>query len=326
MAHLTLVQRYQIESYRKVGIGISDIANFVGKDKSVISREIKRNADQRSGIYKAALADKKAQSRHKNKHKKITLTAEVEVNMLYYLTKDYSPEQIAGRAKIDNVEMVSPERIYQYIWENKRKGGLLFKHLRTKGKKYKKRGHLKDKRGLIVGRVDICERPAIVEKKCRLGDLEIDLVIGKDHKGALLTINDRVSGILFMGKVESKDARLIQLKTIELLQDWKPLIKTITSDNGKEFANHQALAEKLEIDYYFAKPYHSWERGANENLNGLIRQYFPKKSTFENITEEQIQTVINTLNNRPRKRFGYKTPNEIFAEKLDKLEPVAFMC
>lgn len=326
MAHLTLVQRYQIESYRNVGSSISEIANFLGRDKSVVSREIKRNADQRSGLYKAALADKKAQSRHKDKFKKITLTAEIETNMLYYLTKDYSPEQIVGRAKIDNVNMVSTERIYQYIWENKRGGGLLFKHLRTKGKKYKKRGHLKDKRGLIVGRVDISKRPAIVEKKCRLGDFEIDLVIGKDHKGALLTINDRASGILFMGKVESKEAILIQQKTIELLQDWKPLIKTITSDNGKEFANHQEISEKLEIDYYFAKPYHSWERGANENLNGLIRQYFPKKSNFENITEQEIEKVINILNNRPRKRFGYKTPNEIFAEKLDNLEPVAFMC
>lgn len=326
MAHLTLVQRYQIESYRNVGISISEIANYLGKDKSVVSREIRRNADQRSGSYKAALADKKAQSRHKDKFKKITLTTEVETNILYYLRKDYSPEQIVGRARIDNLNMVSTERIYQYIWENKRRGGLLFKHLRTKGKKYKKRGHLKDKRGLIVGRVDISERPVIVEKKCRLGDFEIDLVIGKDHKGALLTINDRASGVLFMGKVESKEAKLIQLKTIELLQDWKPLIKTITSDNGKEFANHQATAEKLDIDYFFAKPYHSWERGANENLNGLIRQYFPKKSNFENITEEEIDTVINILNNRPRKRFGYKTPKEIFAEKLDNLEPVAFMC
>lgn len=326
MAHLTLVQRYQIESYRNVGSSISEIANFLGKDKSVVSREIKRNADQRSGSYKAALADKKAQSRHKDKFKKFTLTAEVETNILYYLTKDCSPEQIVGRAKIDNVNMVSTERIYQYIWENKRKGGLLFKHLRTKGKKYKKRGHLKDKRGLIVGRVDISERPAIVEKKCRLGDFEIDLVIGKDHKGALLTINDRASGILFMGKVESKEAVQIQQKTIELLQDWKPLIKTITSDNGKEFANHQAIAEKLDIDYFFAKPYHSWERGANENLNGLIRQYFPKKSNFENITEQEIEKVINILNNRPRKRFGYKTPKEIFAEKLDNLEHVAFVC
>jgi len=315
MAHLTLEQRYKIEVYRNAGISISEIAELVDKNKSVISREIKRNSDQRSGVYKAVLADKKALNRHKVKIKKCTLTSEVEANILFYLKQDYSPEQIVGRAKIDKRAMVSKERIYQYIWENKRKGGLLYKHLRAKGKKYKKRGHLKDKRGLIIGRVDISERPKIVEKKSRLGDLEIDLVIGKNHKGALLTINDRASGILFMGKVESKEASAIQQKTIELLKDWKPIIKTITSDNGKEFANHRAIAEDLDIDYYFAKPYHSWERGANENLNGLIRQYFPKKSNFENIEEQQIKTVVNTLNNRPRKRFGYKTPNEIFAEK-----------
>lgn len=326
MAHLTLEQRYKIEAYRNSGSSISEIAELLDKDKSVISREIKRNSDKRSGIYKAVLADKKAINRHKVKHKKCILTSEVQANILFYLKKDYSPEQIVGRAKIDKRAMVSTERIYQYIWEDKRKGGLLYRHLRTKGKKYKKRGHLKDKRGLIIGRVDISERPVIVEKKSRLGDLEIDLIIGKNHKGALLTINDRASGILFMGKVESKEASEIQQKTIELLKDWKPLIKTITSDNGKEFANHRAIAEGLDIDYYFAKPYHSWERGANENLNGLIRQYFPKKSNFENIDEQQIKTVVNTLNNRPRKRFGYKTPNEIFAEKINKLNTVAFIC
>ena len=295
MAHLTLEQRYKIEAYINAGSSISEIAELVDKDKSVISREIKRNSDQRSGVYKAVLADKKALNRHNVKPKKCTLTTEVEANILFYLKKDYSPEQIVGRAKIDKRAMVSTERIYQYIWENKRRGGLLYKHLRTKGKKYKKRGHLKDKRGLIIGRVDISDRPAIVEKKSRLGDLEIDLVIGKNHKGALLTINDRASGILFMGKVQSKEASEIQQKTIELLKDWKPLIKTITSDNGKEFANHRAIAEDLDIDYYFAKPYHSWERGANENLNGLIRQYFPKKYNFENIDEQQIKTVVNTL-------------------------------
>ena len=324
MAHLTLEQRYKIEAYKNTGISITKIAEYVGRDKSVISREIKRNSDQRNGVYKADLADKKAINRHKNKNKKRTFTADVEVNVLHYLTNDYSPEQVVGRSKIDNVEMVSVETIYQYIWLDKRRGGVLYKYLRTKGKKYKKRGHLKDKRGIITGRIDISQRPTIVDKKKRLGDLEIDLVIGKDHKGALLTINDRASGMLFMDKIDSKEASVIEAKTIELLQDWKPLIKTITSDNGKEFANHKAIAEALDIDYYFAKPYHSWERGANENLNGLVRQYFPKKTNFDSITKQETEKVIHILNNRPRKRFEYKTPNEIFAEKLDNLDPVAF--
>ena len=238
---------------------------------------------------------------------------------------DYSPEQIEGRAKIDGVEMVSKERLYQDIWDDKKKGGNLYKHLRTKGKRYRKRGELKGSRGIIRDRVDIDLRPKDVEAKERIGDLEIDLVVGKDHKGALLTINDRATGILIMDMVNSKEAKVIEAKTIELLQDLKPLLFTITSDNGKEFANHLEISKSLEIDYYFAKPYHSWERGANENLNGLVRQYFPKKTNFKLITKLEINRVVNILNNRPRKRFGFKTPNEIFAEKLNKNPAVAFI-
>jgi len=316
MAHLTLDQRYKIELYKSMNKKLSDIADYVGKDKTVIFRELKRNSDQRSGTYKAELAHRKAEMRHKTKAKREDLNATVEANILYYLSMDFSPEQIVGRSKIEGKEMVSIERIYQYIWLDKKKGGKLHKHLRTKGKKYVKRSGLKGKRGMITDRIDIDQRPSIVEKKERFGDLEIDLIIGKGHSGALLTINDRSTGILFMSKVKSKEAKVIEERATELLKDWKPLIKTITSDNGKEFANHKSIAEKLEISFYFAKPYHSWERGANENLNGLVRQYFPKEMAFDNITEAQIKQVVDTLNNRPRKRFGYKAPNEILAEKM----------
>ena len=257
MGHLTLEQRYKIEAYKSLGKGITEIADYLGRDKSVISREIRRNADGRSGLYKADLAQRKTDQRHRGKRKKLKLNPEVEAHVLHYLEQDYSPEQIVGRAAIDGVPMVSHERIYQYIWKDKRGGGKLYKHLRTKGKKYRKRGLSKDDRGLITNRVDIDKRPRIVEDKKRVGDLEIDLVIGKDHKGALLTINDRATGLLFMGKVNTKESPTIEAKTIELLKDWKPLLHTITSDNGKEFANHQQIAEKLDIDYFFAKPYHS---------------------------------------------------------------------
>ena len=151
------------------------------------------------------------------------------------------------------------------------------------------------------------------------------MIIGKDHQEAILTLNDRVAGVLIMGKVSSKKALEIEHKTVTLLEDWKPIIHTITSDNGKEFANHANIAEQLDIDFYFAKPYHSWQRGANENLNGLVRQYFPKKSDFTTITNLQIQNVQNILNNRPRKRLGYKTPNEFFAQKLNLDATVAFI-
>jgi IS30 family transposase len=325
MAHLTLEQRYEIELWQKAGKGVTDIAVAIGRDKSVVCRELNRNSDLRSGIYRAKLAERKTLARHSDKNKAQKLDADVEANILYYLDMDFSPEQMVGKAKIEGKRMVSIESIYRYVWQDKRKGGILYKKLRTRGKKYRKRGHSKDHRGLISGRVDIDRRPAIVDAKERLGDLEIDLVIGKNHKGALLTINDRSTGVLFMDKIENKEASTIEAKTTELLRDWKPLLKTITSDNGKEFANHMEIAENLQIDFYFAKPYHSWERGANENLNGLIRQYFPKKSDFELITEKQIKKVIDILNNRPRKRFGYKTPNEVFAKKLNNLAEVAFI-
>ena len=325
MTHLTLEQRYKIEAYRNLGKGISEIADYIGRDKSVVSREIRRNSDGRNGIYKAALAQRKTAQRHQEKSKYCRFNEAVQTNILKYLQQDYSPEQMVGRAELEDKVMVSHERIYQYIWSDKRSGGKLYKHLRTKGKKYRKRGQFKDNRGLITNRVDISKRPEIVNEKKRIGDLEIDLVIGKNHKGALLTINDRATGMLFMGKIDSKEAQAVETKTIELLQEWKPFLHTITSDNGKEFANHQQLAEKLNIDYFFAKPYHSWERGANENLNGLVRQYFPKMTNFDSITQEQINRVVNILNNRPRKRFGFKSPNEVFALKLEENKGVAFI-
>lgn len=325
MGHLKLEQRYKIETLREMGKSLTEIGEAIGKDKSVVSRELRRNVDGRNGVYKADLAHRKANTRHKSKPKRKRLTAEVEANLLYYLKKDFSPEQIKGRAVVDGKSMVSVERIYQYIWADKKAGGKLYRHLRTKGKKYAKRGQNKGRRGQIIGRVDIDQRPAIVDRKERFGDLEIDLVIGKGHQQALLTINDRATGLLFMDKVPSKEARQIELKTVELLQDWLPLIQTITSDNGKEFARHQQIAEKLDIDFYFAKPYHSWERGANENLNGLVRQYFPKDMEFKTIQKADIEQVVNIINNRPRKRFGFLSPNEMVSKKIDQTDNVAFI-
>ena len=318
MSHLTLKQRYKIEICLTQGYSQTEIGNLLGRHKSVISRELKRNSDQRNGKYRAELAQSKTANRHLEKTKRILFTSSMQSKVTELIKEDYSPEQISGRSKLEGWPCVSAERIYQYIWADKKAGGLLFKHLRTKGRRYRKRGRLKDNRGLIIGRVDIDQRDDVVEDKERIGDLEIDLVIGKDHKGALLTINDRATGVLLMDKVNSKEAIEIEIKTIELLQNWKPFIHTITTDNGKEFANHLNIANKLNLNFYFAKPYHSWQRGANENLNGLVRQYFPKGLDFNSITNEQIIKTQNILNNRPRKRFGFKSPNEIFAAKLDQ--------
>jgi transposase, IS30 family len=318
MEHLTLGQRYEIGILNSKGYSQTEIGRSIGKHKSTICREFKRNSDLRNGIYKAQLAQKKCSERHKIKPKNIRFTVPIKLHVNEWILMDYSPEQIVGRSKEIGQDCVSIETIYQHVWDDKKNEGPLHTHLRKKGKKYAKRGALKGGRGQIPGRVDIDLRPAIVDAKERIGDLEIDLVIGKDHDGALLTVNDRATGMLKMAKIDSKEASIVEDKLIEILEEWKPFLQTITSDNGKEFANHKTIAETLNILYFFAKPYQSWQRGANENLNGLIRQYFPKKSDFKLINKEYVQEIENKLNNRPRKRYGFKTPNEVFSQKLKK--------
>ena len=325
MGHLTQEQRYTIDVLKKENYSLSDIGKRIGKDKSVICRELKRNSDARNGVYKAELAQRKCKIRHLEKPKKIRFSKTIKEFVIYWLKEDYSPEQIVGKAKLDGLNCVSVESIYQHIWDDKKRGGKLCIHLRTQGKRYRKRGASKDKRGQIVGRIGIENRPKEVELKERLGDFEIDLVIGKDHKRALITANDRVTGMVKISIIDSKDSEIVKNETIKMLEKFKPILKTITSDNGKEFSQHKAIATELNVEYYFARPYHSWERGANENLNGLIRQYFPKGSSFENITPEQVQFVEDQLNNRPRKRFGFQSPNYVYLQKLTTNGKVAFI-
>jgi IS30 family transposase len=324
MKHLTVGQRYTISVMLQKGYTQKQIAEAIGKDKSTVSREIRRNCDARSGAYRHELAQRKCDKRHQTKPKKIRFTEQVKAYVDTLLKNDFSPEQIAGRAKLEKMECVSHERIYQYVWADKKAKGSLFTHLRRKGRKYRKRGSAKDSRGIIKDRVDISQRPAIVNEKIRLGDLEIDTIIGKNHRGAILTINDRVSSYIWMAKLSGKNADELAMKAVEILRPHAYWIHTITADNGKEFADHKKIAQQIGIDFYFAKPYHSWERGANENTNGLIRQYFPKGSSFESITDKQIQYVQHKLNNRPRKKLGFLSPTEFLSLKLFE-QKVAFI-
>ena len=317
MIHFTVEQRYKLEVLLQQHVSKTQIAIELNKHISSIYKEINRNSDARNSVYKGNLAIRKCDKRHKEKHKNQRFTDEIKTYVKNSIIEDLSPEQIVGRALKENVDCVSIETIYKFVWNDKKQDGNLYTHLRNQGKIYRKRGASKDKRGQIVGRIGIENRPKEVEEKQRFGDLEIDLVIGKDHKGALLTINDRATGMLQMKKIDSKDAEIVKNATIELLENWKPFLQTITSDNGKEFAKHQSIAKALGIDYYFANPYCSWERGANENLNGLVRQYFPKGSDFSLITAEQVEIVVEKLNNRPRKRHQFFNPNEVYLQILN---------
>lgn len=324
MAHLSSEQRYTIAAMKASGFSRKEICQVIGKDKSVLSRELKRNSDARNGEYKADLAQKKYQTRQAQKPKHHSFTADIQAKIEAGLSEDLSPEQIVGLSRKKGEKMVSVARIYQFVWTDKKKGGLWHTHLRSKGKTYRKRGLLKDKRGQILGRIGIENRPQIVEKRERFGDLEIDTIIGKDHKGAILTINDRATGYLKMRKLDSKEAQSVEKASLELVADWKPFLHTITADNGKEFAHHQAISQALDVDFYFANPYHSWERGSNENLNGLIRQYIPKKTDFSELSDEFIQEIEDKINQRPRKRFDYESPQEKLRNLL--AQKVAFVC
>ncbi len=323
MGHLSLGQRYQIEAYTAAGFKDNKIAEHLDVSKSVISREKKRNSDQRNGAYRAGLAQRKADARKasKNKHKRFDEEMRQRIEQL--VKQDFSPEQVKGHCDKKGLACVSHERIYQHIWSDKKAGGDLYGHLRRKGRKYRKRGNAKDSRGVIANRVDIDRRPAVVEEKSRFGDFEVDTIIGKNHQRAIVTVNDRASGFFKMKKVPNRTAELVKEAVIELLLPVKELLFTMTADNGKEFALHEQIAEALGIDFYFAKPYHSWQRGANENINGLVRQYIPKKADFRAYTDEYIEFINIKINRRPRKRFNYENPIFI-AQKLTNRK-VAFV-
>jgi IS30 family transposase len=307
---LTEVQRYQIEALKKVKKEQKEIAAVVGVSASTISRELRRNRGLRG--YRSQQAHTKATTRRKEATKAIKMTAEVLGLIETKLRLDWSPDQVSGWLDLEKRITLSHERIYQHIWADKLQGGDLYKHLRQSKKKRKKKYGSKDKRGQIRNRISIEERPEIVEQKVRIGDWEIDTVIGKNHQGALVTIVDRKSKYTLIKKVDSKHAEVVTRATITLLKPYLDKTLTITADNGKEFAGHERMSQQLGSTVYFAHPYSSWERGLNENTNGLIRQYFTKGSSFENISDKQVEEVMKKLNHRPRKTLNYKTPHSVF--------------
>ena len=288
--HITDTQRYTIQVMKEQGHSNIAISKIIGIDKTNIGREVKRNCDVRSGKYTSNLAVRKRKTRQKERPRFRKFTKPIEERTVELLRLDYSPEQVVGILEKQGEETMSIEYIYRHLWSDKKAGGDLYTHLRRKGRKYHKRGSSKLSRG-IVGRVDIKYRPTVVEARERFGDLEVDLIIGKDHRGAILTINDRASGVLKMCKVPSKEAQVVSKAMCKLLEEWSPYLSTITSDNGREFADHMSVTQQLRVPCYFATPYHSWERGSNENLNGLEKQYIPKKSSFELLTHQDILKV-----------------------------------
>ena len=324
MSHLTEVQRYEISALLKAGKTRKEICKIINRDKSVLCRELKRNCDRRSGEYNPDLAHRKYKKRQKAKPKHIRFNNEVISFVINCIEDDLSPEQISGRSKLKGIKCVSHETIYQFIWADKKKGGTLYKHLRNRGKKYRKRGTYKSTRGIIKNRISIRERPPEVEDKNRFGDLEIDTIVGKGNKGAIFTATDRLTMMEWIIKLNGKNAEEMAAAVTKKFLPIKKLLKTMTSDNGKEFAEHQRISTELDVGFYFADPYKSSQRGLNENHNRLIRQYIPKKTKFETVDNKYIEYVQNKINNRPRKKLGFLTPIEIFKLILQQ-HKVAFI-
>ena len=304
---LTREQRYQIFALLKTKNNMTKIAEVIGVHKSTVKREITRNMSKRG--YRPKKAHKMAMGRRRKAKPRISTGTWALVEDM--IRKDFSPEQVSGRLYIEYGIRISHEWIYQYILSDKDKDGNLYSHLRCKKKRRKRYGSY-DRRGKIPNRTGIEERPDVINNRLRLGDWEVDTLFGRGHKDAIVTLTERKSRMALVGKVGRLSAQAVCDVVVELLTPLKNRTHSLTSDNGKEFSLHQEISSHLDIDFYFARPYAAWERGSNENMNGLLRQYFPKKCDLKTITDKKIHHAMNKLNSRPRKCLDFKTPLEVF--------------
>ena len=307
---ISQVERHQIKVLLDSEFSFFDIAKKLNRAPCTITREIHRNTPKRgrgSGIYNPDRAQTKTEIRHAVKHKHRKLTHEIKCSIYQGILDDWSPEQIAGRAAKEGTPMVSHETIYKFIYKDRRNGGQLYTHLRRRHRQRRKRKNLYGDRGIIQNRIFIDRRPVSANNKSRVGHFEGDTIVGKDHKGAIVSLTEMKTKYQFVCKVQERSANEVQQTIEELLRKHYPWIKTLTVDNGKEFTNHEQLAKNLNFKVFFCYPYSPWQRGLNENQNGLIRQYIPKSSSFENLMDHDIAMIASRLNNRQEQesRFSY---------------------
>jgi len=315
--HITLEQRIKIEALLRAGHKASFIAKQLSIHRSSIYRELNRN-QTKTGKYNAAFAQELSEEQKERFSNNRSFTFSMEKFIREKLSKEqWSPEQIWGYCKENNIDMVSHESIYKFVYQDKNEGGVLYKNLRVASKKYRKRyGSGKGKRCIIKDKVSIDLRPECINNKQRVGDWEIDTIVGKDNKGAIVTIAERVTAFVLIAKLNGKNAQELAEAVVQLMMPFKDLVLSITSDNGTEFAMHKYISKKLGALFYFAHPYSSWERGLNEYTNRLIRQYIPKKTNFDDVNNLLINEITMKLNRRPRKKLNYKTPGIVFLNKF----------
>ncbi len=314
---LTSNERYIISHLQKQGFNQSEIARQMGRHRSTISREYARNTCHGvDDYYRHTRAQEKTIARRRRSRRNLHYSAQDFAIVRRLLRKQWSPEQIVGiirRFKLMKRRM-SHETIYQYIWRDKAEGGNLWTHLRQSQKRRRKRYRAYDSRGKLANKRHISERPPSVETRRYKGHWEIDTVMGKDSLDCIVTIVERKTGFLVIGKLKDRTTKSLNKRTVKIINQQAKAFKTITADNGTEFHQYPHIEKATGTRFYFATPHHSWERGTNENTNGLIRQYLPKGTSMKDLTQQQCDAIAYKLNTRPRKRLDFQTPEEAFYE------------
>ena len=305
---LTSEERYALSTLRKQGYGVRGIARALGRAPSTISREVSRNS-RKDGGYRAFTADQRARACRSRSRRNQRFTDDDWEVVLTYLKQEWSPEQIAGWLRKHRLLRISHESIYRHIWRDKRRGGTRYKLLRQAGKKRRKRYGAYDSGGRLAGKRHISERPPAVETRTQIGHWEIDTMLGKG-KPCIVTLVERATGYILIGKMKARTVAELNRATFALISEAPLPVRTITADNGTEFHGYPDLEAAAGTRFYFATPHHSWERGSNENANGLIRQYLPKRMSMARLSQDRCDSIADRLNTRPRKRYNYRTPEE----------------
>ena len=307
-------ERYMLAALRRQGLNNSQIARTLGRHRCTIGRELRRNSTRADGRYRASTAQERTNGRRSRSRRNRRLTAEDFALIDGLLCQQWSPEQVAGHLARTGRLLISHETIYRHVWRDKKEGGLLSTHLRGARKRRRKRYGAYDSRGRLAGKRPIAERPPEVETRQRAGHWGIDTVMGTGSKDCIVSLVERKSGLLLIGKLKDRTTASLNRRVIHLIRRHDTAFETITSDNGTEFHDYKKIEGRTQVTFYFAKPYHSWERGSNENANGLIRQYLPKGTSMAGLSQRLCNAIAQKLNTRPRKRLGFRTPLECFNE------------
>lgn len=311
---LTSEERYMLALFRKQGLNQSQMARELGRHRSTVCREFRRNCSRSDGHYRPSKAQERTNGRRSRSRRNRRFTPQDLALVNGLLCRQWSPEQVAGHLARTGQLWISHETIYRYIWRDKREGGLLYTHLRGARKRRRKRYGAYDSRGRLAGKRLISERPQEVETRQVVGHWEIDTVMGTGSLDCIVTLVERKTGMVLIGKLRDRTTESVNQRVIRLITRRRLPFRTITADNGTEFHDYRRIEECAEVIFYFATPHHSWERGSNENANGLIRQYLPKGKSMAGLSQQLCNSIARKLNTRPRKRLGFKTPLECYRE------------